>query len=151
MSTTKNWKGKKLSSSTTRIALSHAPRCSRSAKVIPLYQGFCTCRVVRRREIPTLNRKGISLVKHNSGGARARGGEIDGGEVGALEEGGGGHGSGGKRHRHLLEIDVVGSKRRVWAAESKQECRQWVSEIYLTRRFRFRGMWTSMLVICQGS
>lgn len=41
---------------------------------------------------------------------------------------GGGGGIGGGAHKHLLEIDVVGSKRRVWAAESIEECRQWVSE-----------------------
>ncbi|CAM9378501.1 unnamed protein product [Ectocarpus fasciculatus] len=36
---------------------------------------------------------------------------------------------GGSTSKHLLEIEVVGSKRRVWAAESKQECRRWVSAI----------------------
>ncbi|CAM9351160.1 unnamed protein product, partial [Ectocarpus sp. 6 AP-2014] len=38
-------------------------------------------------------------------------------------------GDGGSTSKHLLEIEVVGSKRRVWAAESKQECRRWVSAI----------------------
>lgn len=42
-----------------------------------------------------------------------------GGGVGRIE--------GGGSSKHLLEIEVVGLKRRLWAAESKQECRRWVS------------------------
>lgn len=45
-------------------------------------------------------------------------GQIDGSGVG---------GGGGNSSKHLLEIEVVGLKRRLWAAESKQECRRWVS------------------------
>ncbi|CAM9377322.1 unnamed protein product, partial [Hapterophycus canaliculatus] len=44
-------------------------------------------------------------------------------------EGVGAGGAGGGTGKHLLEIEVVGLKRRVWAAESKQECRRWVSAI----------------------
>lgn len=51
-----------------------------------------------------------------------------GGAVGASREGGTGGGTGGRTKKHLLEIEVVGLKRRVWAAESKQERRRWVSQ-----------------------
>lgn len=52
------------------------------------------------------------------------------GGVGRIEGGGFGGGmGGGSTSKHLLEIEVVGLKRRVWAAESKQECRRWVSKI----------------------
>lgn len=33
-----------------------------------------------------------------------------------------------RTRKHLFEIEVVGSKRRVWAAESRQERRRWVRE-----------------------
>lgn len=66
--------------------------------------------------------------QHHSRGS----GSMSYGGVGSLDGGGsrGGGGAGGgsmDTSKHLLEIEVVGLKRRVWAAESKQECRRWVS------------------------
>lgn len=102
---------------------------SRSAKVIPLHQGFCTCRAVKAKHRVTRSRNSVILSnlpkpanhQHTRGARGMSGsglGQIDGSGFG----GGGGGGS-----KHLLEIEVVGLKRRLWAAESKQECRRWVS------------------------
>eukprot|EP00752_Nemacystus_decipiens_P001235 g1234.t1 len=105
---------------------------SRSAKVIPLHQGFCTCRTVKAKHRVTRSRNSVILSnlpkpathQHARGG---RGRSISGvGQVDASGFGGGGSSSSSK---HLLEIEVVGLKRRLWAAESKQECRRWVSAI----------------------
>lgn len=108
------------------------PLHSRNAKVIPLHLGFCTCRSLRNKDL-SVNSKGSGGVAYSgnlgarSGGAGAsgRGGVDGGGGSGGGGGGGGGGGVGG--NKHLLEIEVVGSKRRVWAAENKQECRRWVS------------------------
>lgn len=52
---------------------------------------------------------------------------------GVTGPGGGGGGDGGSASKHLLEIVVVGAKGRVWAAESKQECRRWVRSSHEAR------------------
>lgn len=72
-------------------------------------------------------------------------GQIDGNGFG----GGGGAGS-----KHLLEIEVVGLKRRLWAAESKQECRRWVSSRRATLLFQVVAAARRLLVggarLCRG-
>lgn len=56
---------------------------------------------------------------------------MSGSGLGGTEGGGFGGGGGGNSSKHLLEIEVVGLKRRLWAAESKQECRRWVSLVLI--------------------
>lgn len=51
---------------------------------------------------------------------------MSGSGVGQKDASGFGGGGGSSSSKHLLEIEVVGLKRRLWAAESKQECRRWV-------------------------
>lgn len=108
-------------------------RRSRSAKVIPLHQGFCTCRSVKTKHRVTRSRNGMipsGLPRSNH--------HLDPRGAGSTSYGGtegiGPGGAGGGTSKHLLEIEVVGLKRRVWAAQSKQECRRWVSKPTPSRR-----------------
>lgn len=109
--------------------------------MILLHVGFCTCRSVKADEAPGSRASSTHLPHHLSG---IRGGkdkrpanrawdrrvqESRDGEGGGIGVPGGGDGKGrdGGVSKHLLEIIVLGSKRRVWAAENDQERRRWVS------------------------
>lgn len=59
---------------------------------------------------------------------------------------GGGGASSSSSSKHLLEIEVVGLKRRLWAAESKQECRRWVRSRSTWRVQEHRTGWCCRVV-----
>lgn len=84
----------------------------------------------------TLNLSG--RVATRDSGSRGDGMSGHGGGAGAGDGCIGGSNTSSSTSKHLLEIVVVGAKRRVWAAESKQECRRWVRSFIAYAMLKWR-------------